>query len=107
MFSSALNRPIAFHADYAVDDREGIAELTVQRDDGFGNSDIVQLVFRPSVNRARDYAEEILHRERSARPMVRLHLREGDDQVGSQDRVREVKLRLAGEVLDGRHIIAI
>src|SRR5260370_42610784 len=52
----ALNGTVAFHTHHSVHNGERVTEDAVQFDDGLGNPNVVQLVLRPSVNRARNHA---------------------------------------------------
>src|ERR1051326_8730024 len=56
-----LNRSVAFHAHNAVHDREMARECGVKISNALVNAGPMEYVFRPSVNAARDQAEEVLH----------------------------------------------
>ena len=58
----------------------------------------VQHVLGPAVDAAGHHAEQILHRERRARPVMGLHLGHGDQQVGAQRGVGQVELLDAREL---------
>src|SRR5579864_508783 len=96
-FGIALNRPVAFHSDDAVHDGEVARERRVQIGDTLIDACPVQHVLGPAVNAAGHEAEEILHAERGAHPVVRLHFWQGDQQVGRQSRVGKVNRIQSGK----------
>src|SRR5262249_13650930 len=88
----ALDWPIAFHSHDSVDDGEAFAENTMQFDDRPGDSLAVQFVLGPAVNSARNDAEEVLHGKRGAGPVMSLHFRHGNDQIGAKGGVGQENL---------------
>ena len=63
----------------------------------------VEHVLGPSVDAARHHAEEVLHGQRGAHPVMGLHLGHGDQQVGAQSGVGKVELAEARELAGGAH----
>ena len=88
---AAHDRPVAFHAHDAVDDRHRLGQRSVDVEHRFGNAGVVQHVLRPAVLDAGHRAVQVLQRRRLADPMVRLHLGHRDDQVGFDHLAREVE----------------
>src|SRR5713101_5953157 len=86
----ALDGTVAFHADNAVHDREVTGEGRMKIGDTFIDARPVQYILRPSVHASRDQAEEILHAERGAHPVMRFHFGERDQEVSPQSSVREI-----------------
>ena len=70
----------------------------VQVGDAFVDSGPVQHVLGPSVNAAGNHAEQILHGQRGAHPMVRLHLGHGDQQSRAQRGVGQIELAQTREL---------
>lgn len=104
---SSLDGSVPFHPDDAIDDRESLAKLAIYGDDGFGDSDVVEGVFRPAVNGTGDEAEEVFHRKGGAGPVMGLHFRHGDDEIGRENRVGKEELVLAREVFNGTNVVTV
>src|SRR5207253_2692271 len=97
----------AFHPDNSVNNGEAPRQESMELGDGAVNADLVKLVFRPSVDRAGNEAEEVLHGERGARPVMCLHLGERDDQIGAKYGVWKVDLVQLREAAQRRDVVAI
>src|SRR5207247_3473897 len=66
-------------------------------DDAVVDAAPVQLVLGPAVADSRQRAKKILERKGRSGPVVRLELRQGDDDIGREDRSRQVERLQAGQ----------
>lgn len=107
LFGRSLDGSVPFHTDDAIDDGKGPTELAIEGDDGFGDSDLMEGIFRPAVDGTGNEAEEVFHREGGPGPVMGLHFGHGDDEISGEDGIGEEKLSLTSEVFDGADVVAI
>src|SRR5271157_5268517 len=77
----AVEWSVSFHCHDAVRDNEVDRNGGAQIEDAFLNALPVEDVLRPSISRTRHYAKHVLHAERHTRPVMRLDLRHGNQEI--------------------------
>ena len=84
-FRRTVEWTVAFHSDDCVSDHEVRTDRGADVENAFVNSCPVKDVFRPAVTGARNDPKHVLHAQRDAGPVMRLHLGHRDDEVGCQN----------------------
>src|SRR5664279_3465247 len=94
----AVEWPVSFHRHYAIRDNEVDRNGGAQIEDALLNALPVKNILRPSISRARHYAEHVLHAERHARPVMRLDLWHGNEEIRFQHCPREPEIFHASKI---------
>ncbi len=106
----AHDRAVPLHAGDPVDDRQVRGHGRVDVEDRLRDPLAMEDVLRPAVADAGHHAEEVLHRARDPGPVVRLELRQRDDQVGAPEgggQAEPGQLREPQPVGDEIHVVVV
>ena len=90
----AVKGTVPFHRHYAVCDHEVDRNGCAQIEDALLNALPMENILRPSVSRARYYAEHVLHSKSDAGPVVGLDLGHGNQEIRFQHSPREPRSRI-------------